>query len=363
MLLQVLHHLGRPVRLVHVVAVPTVVAVEGVAARPGHHILVDVAPGLEHGREAQPARRWDRRASVARREALLLLEQIHAEVVEQPHPLAGVVIELGVDPGVEPGRQLGRQPTQGGGEQDPAQVAPAVLPRQPQPKAKQLDRRQGAPPGRVGDRRFDPVAHPADPGPRFVLGDETPLGSAGAGHPHRGELLAQLVGVSRSAAEVRGIPGGTDAHCHAATVRPRRRWWDAARVRTRGRVRVRTTCPRDRDDAGGVVVRLEDGVISKAAGTRRTGEPRHPGRQVGARLQRRLDDPARPAHHAAAPDRAHRGAGDGGWAETTPPWACCGPCSYRGGPLHAHDTGTRSLPAGAFQLRFFHRQPALMQGM
>ena len=27
--------------------------------------------------------------------------------------------------------------------------------------------------------------------------------------------------------------------------------------------------------------------------------------------------------------------------------------------LHAHC----SLPAGAFQLRFFHRQPALMQGM
>ena len=32
-------------------------------------------------------------------------------------------------------------------------------------------------------------------------------------------------------------------------------------------------------------------------------------------------------------------------------------------PPHAHDTGTRSLPAGAFQLRFFHRQPALMQEM
>jgi hypothetical protein len=31
--------------------------------------------------------------------------------------------------------------------------------------------------------------------------------------------------------------------------------------------------------------------------------------------------------------------------------------------LHAHYTGTRSLPAGAFQLRYFHRQPALMQGM
>ena len=73
-------------------------------------------------------------------------------------------------------------------------------------------------------------------------------------------------------------------------------------------------------------------------------------------------DPARPAHHAAPLDRAQR-AGDGGWAGTTPPWACCGPCSCRGGPLHAHDTGTRSLPAGAFQLRFFHRQPALMQGM
>ena len=34
LVLEVLHHLGRPVRLVHVVAVPTVVAVEGVAARP-----------------------------------------------------------------------------------------------------------------------------------------------------------------------------------------------------------------------------------------------------------------------------------------------------------------------------------------
>ena len=31
--------------------------------------------------------------------------------------------------------------------------------------------------------------------------------------------------------------------------------------------------------------------------------------------------------------------------------------------LHAHYTGTCSLPAGVFQLRFFHRQPALMQGM
>jgi hypothetical protein len=95
-----------------------------------------------------------------------------------------------------------------------------VLPRQPQPEGEQLGRWQGPQPGRVGDRRFDPVAHAADPGPRFVFGDETPLGSAGAGHPHRGDLLAQVVGVSRGAAEVRGIAGGTDAHCHRATVRP-----------------------------------------------------------------------------------------------------------------------------------------------
>jgi hypothetical protein len=39
---------------------------------------------------------------------------------------------------------------------------------------------------------------------------------------------------------------------------------------TRGRVLVRTTCPRDCYDACGVVVQLEDGVIRKAAGTRRT---------------------------------------------------------------------------------------------
>src|SRR4029079_3096054 len=84
----------------------------------------------------------------------------------------------------------------------------------------------GPQPGRVGDRRFDPGAHTADPGPRFVLCDETPFGSAGAVHPHRGDLLAQVVGVSSSAGEVRGIPGGTDAHCHRATVSPRR-WWDA----------------------------------------------------------------------------------------------------------------------------------------
>jgi hypothetical protein len=206
--------------LVHVVAVPTVVAVEGVPARPGHHILVEVAPGLEHCHEAEPAGRWDRRARVAPREALLLLEEIHADVVKQPHPLAGVIIDLGVDPGVEPGRVLWRQPIQRGSEQDPAQVTPAVLPRQPQPEGEQLGRRQGPQPGRVGDRRFDPVAHTADPGPRFVFGDETPLGSAGAGHPHRGDLLAQVVGIPRSAAEVQGITGGTDAHCHAATVRP-----------------------------------------------------------------------------------------------------------------------------------------------
>ena len=46
--------------------------------------------------------------------------------------------------------------------------------------------------------------------------------------------------------------------------------WDAALVRTRGRGLVRTTCPRDCYDACGVVVQLEDGVIRKAAGTRRT---------------------------------------------------------------------------------------------
>ena len=50
-----------------------------------------------------------------------------------------------------------------------------------------------------------------------------------------------------------------------------------------------------------------------------------------------------------------------GWNDATVGVLC--PCSCRGGPLHAHDTGTRSLAAGAFQLRFFHRQPALMQGM
>jgi hypothetical protein len=112
------------VGLVHAVAVPTVVAVEGVPARPGHHVLVEVPPRLEHCREAEPARRRVRRARVAPREALLLLEQIHADVVEQPHPLAGVVVDLGVDPAVEPGRQLCRQTIQGGGEQDPAEIAP-----------------------------------------------------------------------------------------------------------------------------------------------------------------------------------------------------------------------------------------------
>jgi hypothetical protein len=112
------------VGLVHVVAVPTVVAVEGVAARPGHHVLVEVAPGVERCREAQPARRRVRRARVAPREALLLLEQIHADVVKQPHPLAGVVVDLGVDLDVEPGRQLWRQTIQGSGEQDPAEIAP-----------------------------------------------------------------------------------------------------------------------------------------------------------------------------------------------------------------------------------------------
>jgi hypothetical protein len=38
---------------------------------PGHHVLVEVAPGLEHCREAQPARRCARRARVAPGEALL----------------------------------------------------------------------------------------------------------------------------------------------------------------------------------------------------------------------------------------------------------------------------------------------------
>ena len=131
-----------------------------------------------------------------------------------------VVVDLGVDLDVEPCRQLWRQPTQGGGEQDPAEIAPAVLPRQPQPKGEQLGWRQGPQPSRVRDRRFDPVAHTADPGPRFVFSDETPLGSAGAGRPHRGDLLAQVVGVSRSAGEVRGVASGTDAHCHGATVKP-----------------------------------------------------------------------------------------------------------------------------------------------
>ena len=37
---------------------------------------------------------------------------------------------------------------------------------------------------------------------------------------HPGDLLAQVVGVSRSAAEVRRIADGTDAHCHRATIRP-----------------------------------------------------------------------------------------------------------------------------------------------
>ena len=44
----------------------------------------------------------------------------------------------------------------------------------------------------------------------------------------------------------------------------------SALMMTRGRVLVRTTRPRDCYDACGVVARVEQGVISKAAGTRRT---------------------------------------------------------------------------------------------
>ena len=61
LLVQVGHHLGGPVGFVHVVAVPAVVAVQGVAARPGQQILVEVAPCVEHARETQPARWGDRR--------------------------------------------------------------------------------------------------------------------------------------------------------------------------------------------------------------------------------------------------------------------------------------------------------------
>jgi hypothetical protein len=127
-------------------------------------------------------------------------------------------VDLGVDLDVEPGRQLWRQPVQGAGEQDPAEVAPAVPPRQPQPEEEQLGRRQGPQPGRVRDRRFNPVAHTANPGPRFIFRDETPLGSAGAGRLHRGDQLAQVIGVCRSAGEVRRIADGTEAHYRRATV-------------------------------------------------------------------------------------------------------------------------------------------------
>ena len=71
--------------------------------------------------------------------------------------------------------------------------------------------------------------------------------------------------------------------------------------------------------------------------------------------------PARPAHHAATPDRAHEPVTAGG-LERRHRGRAVAPAAIGAGPC-AHDTGTRSLPAGAIQLRFFHRQPALMQGM
>ena len=72
--------------------------------------------------------------------------------------------------------------------------------------------------------------------------------------------------------------------------------------------------------------------LRRPPGPGEPGEPRHPGRQKWALAYNGVwIDPARPAHHAAIPDRAQR-AGDGGWAGTTPPWSCCGPCSCRGGP-------------------------------
>src|SRR4029077_14290772 len=118
--------LGRPMGLVHVVAVPTVVAVEGVPARPGHHVPEAVPPGLERCREAEPAGRWDRRARVAPHEALLLLEQIHADVLAQPHPLAGVVVDLGVDPAVEPARPTRAPDSSSATKHHSGRLAPAT---------------------------------------------------------------------------------------------------------------------------------------------------------------------------------------------------------------------------------------------
>jgi len=69
----------------------------------------------------------------------------------------------------------------------------------------------------------------------------------------------------------------------------------SALMMTRSRVLVRTTRPRDRYHACGVVAQHEDGVISKAAGTRRTQWTSAPwAPKVGARLQRRLDRPGPP---------------------------------------------------------------------